>query len=196
MKQSDDIFIHPTAVIDEGAAIAPGCRIWHFSHIMTGAEVGSGCNIGQNVFIASGTKLGRDIKIQNNAYLCSGVTLEDGVFLGPSCVFTNVINPRSEFPKGGNYTPTMVHKGATIGANVTIICGIEIGEYAFVGAGAVVTHNVAPYSLVTGVPARHTGWMSRAGCKLEFDADGYAVCPQTGDRYHIKDGSVCCMPRK
>ena len=146
----DEIFIHPTAVIDKGALIGHGCKIWHFSHIMNGAELGQDCNIGQNVFIASGVKLGKGVKVQNNVSLYTGVICEDDVFLGPSCVFTNVINPRSSFPRKDCYKPTIVRQGATIGANATILCGIEIGEYSFIGAGAVVTKPVLPYSLVTG----------------------------------------------
>jgi UDP-2-acetamido-3-amino-2,3-dideoxy-glucuronate N-acetyltransferase len=185
----DEIFIHPTAVIDKGALIGHGCKIWHFSHIMNGAELGQDCNIGQNVFIASGVKLGKGVKVQNNVSLYTGVICEDDVFLGPSCVFTNVINPRSSFPRKDCYKPTIVRQGATIGANATILCGIEIGEYSFIGAGAVVTKPVLPYSLVTGVPAIHAGWMSRIGCKLEFDENGDAICDESGRKYH-KEGNI------
>lgn len=186
----ENTFIHPTAVVDDGAIIGAGCRIWHFSHIMGGAELGSGCNIGQNVFVADGVTLGCNVKVQNNVSVYAGVICEDDVFLGPSCVFTNVHNPRSAFPRHGCYSPTIIRKGATVGANATIICGNEIGEYAFVGAGAVVTRPVLPYSLVTGVPARHAGWVSRAGCSLEFDAYGNATCPESGKKYHIEGEKV------
>lgn len=186
-----ETFIHPSSFVDDGAVIGPGCRIWHFSHIMAGAVLGPACNIGQNVMVAADVKLGRQVKVQNNVSIYSGVTCEDDVFLGPSCVFTNVRNPRSAVPRKSQYRPTGIRRGATIGANATIVCGVEIGRYAFVGAGAVVTHDVAPYSLVVGVPARHVGWMSRYGHRLTFDERGYAVCPESGEKYRLKDGCVC-----
>ncbi|CAK7074357.1 MAG: UDP-2-acetamido-3-amino-2,3-dideoxy-D-glucuronateN-acetyltransferase [Parabacteroides sp.] len=180
----NEIFIHPSSVVDDGAIIGPGCKIWHFSHIMNGAILGSSCNIGQNVMIASDVKLGHNVKIQNNVSLYSGVICEDDVFLGPSCVFTNVRNPRSEISRRNQYKPTIVHQGATIGANATIVCGVEIGKYAFIGAGAVITHSVPDYALVVGVPGRLVGWMSRYGNKLNFDKEGVAVCKDSGLKYH------------
>lgn len=186
----NDFFIHPSSFVDDGVKIGPGCKIWHFSHIMSGAVLGTGCNIGQNVMIAPDVELGRNVKVQNNVSIYSGVTCEDDVFLGPSCVFTNVRNPRSEIPRRNQYERTVVRRGATIGANATILCGVEIGKYAFVGAGAVVTRPVPDYALVTGTPARLTGWMSRYGYKLEFDDDGVAVCKGSGLKYHKINGFV------
>jgi UDP-2-acetamido-3-amino-2,3-dideoxy-glucuronate N-acetyltransferase len=177
-------------VIDEGCKIGNGTKIWHFSHIMTGAEIGENCNIGQNVVISPGVKLGKNVKVQNNVSIYTGVICDDDVFLGPSMVFTNIINPRSEIIRRDNYETTIVEKGASIGANSTIICGKIIGRYAFVGAGAVVTKDVKPYALVVGNPARQTGWMSEFGQKLLFDKKGYAVCHESGDRYHLENGIV------
>lgn len=183
-------FAHETAVIDSGSSIGEGCRIWHFSHIMTGAVLGKGCNIGQNVVISPEVVLGDNVKVQNNVSVYTGVTCEDDVFLGPSCVFTNVVNPRSAVCRKGEYLRTRVGKGATIGANATIVCGHDIGRYAFIGAGAVVTKDVPDYALLIGNPARQTGWMSEAGYRLEFGPDGTAVCPGTGQRYRISEGRV------
>jgi UDP-2-acetamido-3-amino-2,3-dideoxy-glucuronate N-acetyltransferase len=183
-------FAHETAVIDAGCKIGNGTKIWHFSHVMTGSEVGENCNIGQNVVISPGVKLGRNVKVQNNVSIYTGVICEDDVFLGPSMVFTNVINPRSAINRKNQYGSTIVEKGASIGANSTIICGIRIGTYAFVGAGAVVTKDVKPYSLVIGNPARHTGWMSEYGHKLIFGSDGIAACPESGDRYRLENNGV------
>ncbi len=182
-------YAHPTAVIDEGCRIGQGTRIWHFSHVMQDCVIGDNCNIGQNVVVSPGVVLGNNVKVQNNVSLYTGVTCEDDVFLGPSCVFTNIINPRSAISRKDEYVKTIVRKGATIGANATIICGIEIGEYAFVGAGAVVTKQVLPFSLVMGNPARHTGWMSECGCKLEFD-HGMAICAESGQAYMLENGWV------
>lgn len=179
-----DVFIHPSSVVDEGAMIGPGCKIWHFCHIMSGAEMGASCNIGQNVMIAQDVKLGSNVKIQNNVSVYSGVICEDDVFLGPSCVFTNVRNPRSEISRRDQYERTIVRKGATIGANATIVCGVEIGKYAFIGAGTVVTKSVPDYALVVGVPGRQVGWMSRCGYRLEFDPNGVAVCKESGVKYY------------
>jgi len=181
---------HPTAIIDEGAQIGQGSRIWHFCHIMKGALLGENCSIGQNVFIANGVKLGNGVKVQNNVSLFEGVTCEDDVFLGPSCVFTNVINPRSAVVRKSEYQPTRVGQGATIGANATILCGTVIGRFAFVGAGAVVTRNVPDYALVTGNPARHTGWMSARGHKLIFGQGNHAFCRESKEEYELKDGKV------
>lgn len=183
-------FAHETAVIDEGCKIGKGTKIWHFSHIMSGSEIGENCNIGQNVVVLPGVKLGRNVKVQNNVSIYTGVICDDDVFLGPSMVFTNVINPRSEIVRKDSYLETIVEKGATIGANSTIICGNIIGRYAFVGAGAVVTKDVKPYALVVGNPARQTGWMSEFGHKLIFDEKGFAVCPESEERYRLENGLV------
>jgi len=181
---------HPTAVIDEGCIIGEGTRIWHFCHIMPGCTIGENCNIGQNVVISPEVKLGRNVKVQNNVSIYTGVECEDDVFLGPSMVFTNVINPRSAVNRRGEYLRTLVKKGASIGANATIVCGHDIGRYAFIGAGAVVTREVPDHALVMGNPARQTGWMSEYGHKLKFDLDGLAVCPESGQRYKLENGKV------
>jgi UDP-2-acetamido-3-amino-2,3-dideoxy-glucuronate N-acetyltransferase len=185
-----EYFAHETAVIDDGCKIGKGTKIWHFSHIMTGSEIGENCNIGQNVVISPGVVLGKNVKVQNNISLYTGVICEDDVFLGPAMVFTNVINPRSAIIRKDNYYTTVVEKGASIGANSTIVCGNKIGTYAFIGAGAVVTKDVKPYALVVGNPARQTGWMSEYGHKLNFDNDGQATCPESGQRYRIENGKV------
>ena len=185
-----DYFAHETAVIDDGCKIGKGTKIWHFSHIMTGSEIGENCNIGQNVVISPGVKLGRNVKVQNNVSIYTGVTCDDDVFLGPSMVFTNVINPRSAINRKDQYGSTTVEKGASIGANATIVCGIKIGKYSFVGAGAVVTKDVKPYALVVGNPARHTGWMSEYGHKLAFNNHGIATCSESGDRYRLENNEV------
>lgn len=181
---------HETAVIDEGCTIGEGTRIWHFSHIMPGCTIGERCNIGQNVVVSPQVILGNNVKIQNNVSIYTGVICEDDVFLGPSCVFTNVINPRSAVARKDEYRQTIVKKGASIGANATIVCGHNIGAYAFIGAGAVVTKEVPDYALVVGNPARQMGWMSRNGHKLAFDSAGLASCPETGERYQLKDNQV------
>lgn len=180
---------HPTAVIDAGSTIGAGTRIWHFSHIMPGCIIGEGCNIGQNVVVSPGVKLGRNVKVQNNVSLYTGVECADDVFLGPSCVFTNVTNPRSAVNRRDQYARTHVGKGASIGANATIVCGHDIGEYAFIGAGAVVTKTVPAYALVVGNPARRTGWMSEFGHKLTF-TDGKAICPESGQHYALENDRV------
>lgn len=185
-----DYFSHPTAVIDEGATIGEGTHIWHFSHIMPNCVIGSHCNIGQNVVVSPGVVLGSNVKVQNNVSIYTGVVCEDDVFLGPSCVFTNVLNPRSAISRRDQYIKTVVRKGATIGANATVLCGIEIGQYAFIGAGAVVTKHVPPYALVTGNPARQRGWMSEHGGKLAFDMSGRATCPESGGQYRLANGKV------
>jgi UDP-2-acetamido-3-amino-2,3-dideoxy-glucuronate N-acetyltransferase len=185
-----DYFAHKTAVIDDGCKIGKGTKIWHFCHIMTGSEIGENCNIGQNVVISPGVKLGRNVKVQNNVSIYTGVICDDDVFLGPSMVFTNVINPRSAINRKDQYGSTIVEKGASIGANATIVCGIRIGKYSFVGAGAVVTKDVKPYALVMGNPARHTGWMSEYGHKLVFDNNGIATCIESGDRYRLENNEV------
>ena len=177
---------HETAVIDEGATIGAGTKIWHFSHIMPGAVLGERCNIGQNVVVSPGVVLGANVKVQNNVSIYEGVTCDDDVFLGPSCVFTNVTNPRSAVNRRGQYDRTHVGRGASIGANATIVCGHDIGAYAFIGAGAVVTKNVPAYALVVGNPARQMGWMSAYGHRLEFDQNGRATCPESGEAYRLK----------
>jgi UDP-2-acetamido-3-amino-2,3-dideoxy-glucuronate N-acetyltransferase len=184
------MFIHPTAIIDEGCAIGEGTKVWHFSHLMPGCVVGENCVIGQNVFIANGVTLGNNVHVQNNVSLYEGVVCEDDVFIGPSAVFTNVVNPRSAVSRKNEYKQTVIRKGATIGANATVVCGNEIGSYAFIGAGAVVTKAVAGYALVTGNPARQSGWMSEHGQKLVFDEEGKAACPATGEIYLLKDFTV------
>ena len=181
---------HETAVIDDGCKIGSGTKIWHFSHLMKGCVVGENCNIGQNVVISPGVILGDNVKVQNNVSVYTGVTCEDDVFLGPSCVFTNVINPRSAIPRKNEFMPTKVCKGATIGANATIVCGCVIGMYAMIGAGAVITKDVPAYALVVGNPARRIGWVSEYGHRLEFDGSGIAVCPESKVEYLIKDDSV------
>src|SRR6202012_5030474 len=170
--------------------VAEGCKIWHFSHIMEGAILGSCCNIGQNVVVSPNVRLGKNVKIQNNVSIYTGVICDDDVFLGPSMVFTNVINPRSAVNRKSEYAKTNVGKGATIGANATIVCGHDIGAYAFIGAGAVVTKTVKPYALMVGNPARHLGWMSEYGHRLSFDDKNEAVCPESGQRYELNDGIV------
>jgi UDP-2-acetamido-3-amino-2,3-dideoxy-glucuronate N-acetyltransferase len=185
-----EYFAHDTAVIDKDCKIGKGTKIWHFSHIMTGAEIGENCNIGQNVVVSPGVKLGRNVKIQNNVSIYTGVICDDDVFIGPSAVFTNVINPRSEVIRKDSYLETIVEKGATVGANSTIVCGNIIGRYAFVGAGAVVTKDVKPYALVIGNPAKQSGWMSEYGHKLDFDKKGFAVCPESEERYKLEKGIV------
>ena len=181
---------HPTAVIDDGCQIGKGTRIWHFSHIMPGCVIGENCNIGQNVVISPEVVLGNNVKIQNNVSIYTGVTCDDDVFLGPSCVFTNVTNPRSAVNRRGQYAKTHVGKGASIGANATIVCGHDIGKFAFIGAGAVVTKNVPDYALLVGNPARQTGWMSEYGHKLIFDANGHATCPESGQTYRLVNSVV------
>jgi UDP-2-acetamido-3-amino-2,3-dideoxy-glucuronate N-acetyltransferase len=185
-----DYFAHETAVIDEGCKIGPGTKIWHFSHIMTGCEIGEKCNIGQNVVVSPGVKLGNNVKVQNNVSIYTGVNCEDDVFLGPSVVFTNIKNPRSAIIRKDQYEATLVKRGASIGANSTIICGITINEFAFIGAGAVVVKDVPAYGMVLGNPGRHIGWMSEFGCRLEFDEHGIAVCPESGQKYMLRNGIV------
>lgn len=185
-----DYYAHPTAIIDEGAQIGGGSKIWHFCHVSAGAVLGGGCNLGQNVFVASGVRLGKNVKVQNNVSIYDGVSCEDDVFLGPSMVFTNVINPRSAVIRKHEYLPTLVKRGASVGANATIVCGATIGEYAFVGAGAVVRGDVPAFALVVGVPARAIGWVSRNGLRLSFDADGLATCPETNEKYKLEGEAV------
>lgn len=183
-----DYQAHETAVIDEGAQIGAGTKVWHFSHIMPGAVLGERCNIGQNVVVSPGVVLGSNVKVQNNVSIYEGVTCDDDVFLGPSCVFTNVTNPRSAVNRRGQYARTHVGRGASIGANATIVCGHDIGAYAFIGAGAVVTKNVPAYALVVGNPARQMGWMSAFGHRLDFNEKGLATCPESGETYELVTG--------
>jgi UDP-2-acetamido-3-amino-2,3-dideoxy-glucuronate N-acetyltransferase len=180
-------FSHETAIIDANSSIGEGTKIWHFSHIMANCKIGNGCNIGQNVVISPEVELGNNVKVQNNVSIYTGVICEDDVFLGPSMVFTNVINPRSHVNRRGQYAKTIVRKGASIGANATIVCGHEIGEYAFIGAGAVVTKEVLPFALVVGNPARQIGWMSKFGHKLVFNEIGMANCPESGENYQLNE---------
>ncbi len=183
-------FAHETAVIDEGCEIGKGVKIWHFSHIMPNCKIGDNCNIGQNVVVSPDVVLGKNVKVQNNVSIYTGVICEDDVFLGPSMVFTNVVNPRSGVNRRGQYSRTVVKKGASIGANATIVCGHDIGEYAFVGAGAVVTKTVPAYALVVGNPSRQVGWMSEFGHRLNFNDEGIATCPESGEKYELKDNVV------
>ena len=185
-----EYFFHETAVVDPGCSIGEGTKIWHFSHIMPGAVLGKYCNIGQNVVISPEVILGKNVKVQNNVSIYTGVECEDDVFLGPSMVFTNVINPRSAVIRRDQYLQTKVGKGASIGANATIVCGNPIGEYAFIGAGAVVTKEVPPYALVVGNPAKHIGWMSEHGHRLQFDGNNQAQCPESGDYYKLENNRV------
>lgn len=181
---------HETAIIDSGCSIGDDTHIWHFSHIMAGCTIGKACNIGQNVVVSPGVTLGNQVKVQNNVSIYTGVTCDDDVFLGPSCVFTNITNPRSAISRKDQYQSTHVGKGATIGANATIVCGHTIGAYALIGAGAVVTKEIRPYALVVGNPSRQIGWVSEYGHRLDFDNDGYAVCPESGAQYQLKDNLV------
>ncbi len=183
-------FAHPTAIIDEACEIGKDVRIWHFSHIMPGCKIGDGSNIGQNVVVSPKVILGKNVRVQNNVSLYEGVVCEDDVFLGPSMVFTNVINPRSAVSRKNEFRQTLVRKGASIGANATIVCGNEIGEFAFIGAGAVVTKPVAPYALVVGNPAKQIGWMSEFGHRLNFDENGLAVCSESGEKYLLLNNKV------
>lgn len=183
-------FAHATAVIDEGCQIGEGTKIWHFSHVMPNCTLGKNCNLGQNVVVSPGVVLGNNVKVQNNVSIYTGVVCEDDVFLGPSMVFTNVINPRSAIVRKNEYQQTLVKKGASIGANATIVCGNDIGEFALIGAGAVITKYVKPYALVVGNPAKQIGWVSEYGHRLQFDGAGMAVCPESGQQYQLKNDEV------
>ena len=190
----ESYFSHESAIIHPDASIGEGTKIWHFSHIMANCKIGKGCNIGQTVVVSPDVVLGDNVKVQNNVSIYSGVICEDDVFLGPSMVFTNVINPRSHVVRRGQYAKTIVRKGASIGANATIVCGHEIGEYAFIGAGAVVTKEVLPYALVLGNPARQVGWMSKFGHKLIFNTEGMASCPESGEHYQLNENNLIIIP--
>ena len=185
-----DYFVHPSSYIDVGCSIGRGSKIWHFCHIMSNCEIGERCNIGQNVVVSPGVRLGNNVKVQNNVSIYTGVICEDDVFLGPSMVFTNVINPRSAVERKNEYKTTLVRKGVSIGANATIVCGIELGEFAFIGAGAVVTKSGPAFGMVVGNPGRLVGWMSKRGHKLQFNAEGTAVCPESGEQYVLTNGLV------
>ena len=189
------IVIHPTAIVDEGVEIGEGSRVWHWVHICGGARIGVQCSFGQNVFVGNDVVIGANVKVQNNVSIYDAVTLEDDVFCGPSMVFTNVHNPRSAVSRKNDYRRTLVKRGATLGANCTIVCGVTVGEYAFVAAGAVINRDVKPYALMAGVPARQIGWMSRFGERLDLSlqGSGIACCPATGERYELKDGEISCL---
>ncbi len=189
-KDSAEYYVHPSSYIDEGCSIGRGTKIWHFSHVMSGCVIGEDCNIGQNVVISPQVVLGRNCKIQNNVSVYTGVRCEDDVFLGPSMVFTNVINPRAAVSRKAEYRETILHQGASVGANATIVCGHSLGAYCLIGAGSVVTKDVPDYALMVGNPARQIGWVSRHGEKLRFNADGIAICPATGEHYQLADGRV------
>lgn len=186
----ENVFIHPSAVIDTDVTIGDGSRIWHFCHLMPGARLGHHCILGQNVFVGPGVEIGNGVKIQNNVSVYQGVTIEDDVFCGPSMVFTNVINPRSAIERKDAFKKTIVRTGTTIGANATIMCGIELGHHCFIGAGAVVIKDVKPYELWVGNPGRHIGWMSERGVRLHFDINGYATCEESSDKYFLDDSLV------
>jgi UDP-2-acetamido-3-amino-2,3-dideoxy-glucuronate N-acetyltransferase len=186
----EDVFIHPTTIVDADVSIGKGSRIWHFCHVMPGAVLGERCVLGQNVFVGAGVRIGNGVKIQNNVSVFTGVELEDDVFCGPSMVFTNVMNPRSDIERRDAFRPTRVRRGATIGANATIVCGVELGHHCFIGAGAVVIKDIGSYELWVGNPARRVGWMSARGCRLHFDINGRAVCEESGEEYVLIDGLV------
>ncbi len=189
-----DYFVHQSAYVDPGASIGQGTKIWHFCHVMSGAVIGEGCTLGQNVVVMSGARIGNNVKIQNNVSVYEGVILEDDVFCGPSCVFTNVLNPRAHISRRSEFMKTLVKRGATIGANATIVCGVTLGEYSFIGAGAVVTSDVPPYALMVGVPARRVGWMCRCGERLAFD-QGFARCKRCDSEYQEREGRLAQVDR-
>jgi len=188
-----DFYLHPSSFADEPSSIGTGTKIWHFSHVSKNATIGERCSFGQNCFVASDVVIGSNVKVQNNVSIYTGTVIEDDVFLGPSCVLTNVTNPRSQVLRHSLYEKTLLRRGASVGANATIVCGVTVGRYAFVAAGAVVTKNVPDYALMAGVPARQTGWMSRHGHRLEFDRGAEAVCPESGFRYRLEGGAVRCL---
>jgi UDP-2-acetamido-3-amino-2,3-dideoxy-glucuronate N-acetyltransferase len=188
------VFIHPTACVDSPSSLGEATQVWHFCHVMPGARIGRRCTLGQNVFVASQVVVGDDCRVQNNVSLYDGTTLEDDVFLGPSCVLTNVENPRAQIRRRDLFSPTRVRRGATVGANATLVCGVTVGRYAFIGAGAVVTRDVPDYALILGVPGAPQGWMSRHGHRLASpDAAGLFVCPESGYRYRLTEGALCCL---
>jgi UDP-2-acetamido-3-amino-2,3-dideoxy-glucuronate N-acetyltransferase len=186
-------FVHPTACVDAPTSVGEGTQIWHFTHVMSGARVGRGCVLGQNVFVAASAVLGDRVRVQNNVSIYDGVEIEDDVFLGPSCVLTNVSNPRAELRRRHAFERTRIRRGATIGANATLVCGVTVGRHAFVGAGAVVTRDVADYALILGVPGQRTDWVGRHGHRLDPEGDGLFRCPESGLRYREQDGALCCL---
>jgi len=188
--QNPDYFVHESSYVDEGVELGIDCKVWHFCHLMGPSHIGQGCSLGQNVVVSPYVKLGKNVKVQNNVSIYTGVECEEDVFLGPSMVFTNVYNPRSSVNRKKEFQKTLVKKGATIGANATIVCGIEIGQYAFIGAGAVVNKNVPDFALMVGNPARQIGWMSKNGRRLQFDKNGIAECPETNEKFSLKEGKV------
>lgn len=190
ISKFESFYAHPTAILDEGCKIGEGSKIWHFCHVMPQAIIGNNCVLGQNVFVANKVRLGNNVKVQNNVSIYEGVICEDDTFLGPSMVFTNVINPRSAIERKNEYLKTLVKKGASIGANVTVVCGNTLGKYSFVGAGAVVTKDLPDYALVVGSPAKQIGWISRTGSRLDFNDENIAICPETNEQYELKDGKV------
>lgn len=185
-----DVYIHNTAIVDEGCEVGEGTRIWHFSHLNKGCRIGKNCSFGQNVYVASTAVVGNGVKVQNNVSIYDGVVLEDDVFIGPSAVFTNVINPRSFVVRKSEYKQTIVKQGASLGANSTVVCGCIVGAYAMIGAGAVVTKDVKNYALMVGVPAEQIGWVSRVGCRLDLNGEGEAVCPESGEKYKLENGEL------
>ena len=187
------MFVHPTAIVDENVVIGANTKIWHFAHICSGAVIGRDCIFGQNTMVANDVKIGSNVKVQNNVAIYTGTEIEDDVFLGPSCVLTNVTNPRSQVKRHSLYERTLIRRGTTIGANATIVCGITLGRYSFIAAGAVVAKDVPDYGFIMGVPGRLKGWMSRHGHVLHFDETGHATCPESGFRYALKEGAVCCL---
>lgn len=192
--QPASVFVHETSVVDDGAVIGAGTKIWHFSHVLSKAVIGAHCSFGQNTMVSGGVRIGDNVKVQNNVAIYEGTTIEDDVFLGPSCVLTNVSNPRSQVVRRSLYEQTTLRRGATVGANATIVCGVTIGRYAFIAAGSVVTRDVNDYEMVVGVPGKPRGWMSRHGHPLEFDEDGLAVCPESGLNYQLTDSrQVRCV---
>ena len=186
-------YVHPTAIIDDNVTIGDGTKIWHFAHICSGARLGNGCIFGQNTMVANDVMIGSNVKVQNNVAIYTGITIEDDVFLGPSCVLTNVTNPRSQVKRHSLYEPTLIRRGTTVGANATIVCGITLGRYSFIAAGAVVARDVPDYGFFMGVPGRLHGWMSRHGHLLKFDTEGRAVCPESGFHYQLENGTVRCL---
>ena len=189
------VTIHPCAIVDDGAQLGDGCRVWHFAHISAGARIGRGCSFGQGVYVGNDVLIGQNVKVQNNVSVYDAVTLEDDVFCGPSMVFTNVVNPRAAVLRKGEYRRTLVKRGATLGANCTVVCGVTVGDYAFVGAGAVVSRDVPAFALMLGVPARRVGWMSRHGERLALppSGQGEAACPTTGERYRLDGSALSCL---
>uniref|UniRef100_A0A7C3RKT1 N-acetyltransferase n=1 Tax=Dictyoglomus thermophilum TaxID=14 RepID=A0A7C3RKT1_DICTH len=196
MSSNKPYFVHESSYVDDGVEIGEGTKIWHFCHILSGSKIGKNCVLGQNVMVGPNVKIGNNVKIQNNVSVYEGVEIEDDVFCGPSCVFTNVINPRAFIERKHEFRKTLVKRGATIGANATIVCGVTIGEYAFIGAGAVVTKDVPPYALVVGVPARQIGWVCKCGARLDFNENNEAICKSCGNEYRMEDKKIILVEEK